>query len=247
MPRQANILVIDDEESMRDSCRQTLSRNGNRVETAEDGLKGLTMLKEQSFDVVILDLKMPGLSGMEILKRIKDSDPAAVVIVITGYATVESAVEAMKNGAYDFISKPFTPDTLRMIVARALERKGLALENVLLRDQLKTSFGPEVVIGQSESMKRVEELIRKVGPTDSTVLISGESGTGKELVARAIHRYSSRRDKPFVAVDCGSLVESLFESELFGHVKGSFTNATATKYGRFELAYGSLMRLGISA
>ncbi|MCK4293941.1 MAG: sigma-54-dependent Fis family transcriptional regulator, partial [Planctomycetes bacterium] len=178
MPSQANILVIDDEESMRDSCRQTLSRDGNRVEMAEDGSKGLTMLKEQSFDVVILDLKMPGLSGMEVLKRIKEGNPAAVVIVITGYATVESAVEAMKNGAYDFISKPFTPDTLRMIVTRALEKRGLALENVLLRDQLKTSFGPEVVVGQSESMKRVEELIRKVGPTDSTVLISGESGTG---------------------------------------------------------------------
>jgi len=241
MPSQANILVIDDEESMRDSCRQTLSRGGNRVEMAEDGSKGLTMLKGQSFDVVVLDLKMPGLSGMEVLKRIKESDPAAVVIVITGYATVESAVEAMKNGAYDFISKPFTPDTLRMIVARALEKRGFALENVLLRDQLKTSFGPEVVVGQSESMKRVEELIRKVGPTDSTVLISGESGTGKELVARAIHRYSSRSDKPFVAVDCGSLVESLFESELFGHVKGSFTNATATKYGRFELANGGTL------
>ncbi len=241
MPSQANILVIDDEESMRDSCRQTLSRDGNRVEMAEDGSKGLTMLKEQSFDVVILDLKMPGLSGMEVLKRIKEGNPAAVVIVITGYATVESAVEAMKNGAYDFISKPFTPDTLRMIVTRALEKRGLALENVLLRDQLKTSFGPEVVVGQSESMKRVEELIRKVGPTDSTVLISGESGTGKELVARAIHCYSSRSDKPFVAVDCGSLVESLFESELFGHVKGSFTNATATKYGRFELANGGTL------
>jgi len=241
MPMQANILVIDDEETMRDSCRQTLSRSGNRVEVAEDGLSGLAMLEKESFDLVILDLKMPGLSGMEVLNKIKEGDPEAMVIVITGYATVESAVEAMKIGAYDFIPKPFTPDSLRVIVKRALEKRELALENVLLRGELKASFGPEVIVGKSESMKKVEELVRKVGPTDTTVLISGESGTGKELVARAIHRYSSRQDKPFVAVDCGSLVENLFESELFGHVKGSFTGATATKYGRFELANGGTL------
>ena len=241
MSRQANILVIDDEESMRDSCQQTLSRAGNRVEVAEEGSRGLAMLERESFDLVILDLKMPGLSGMEVLKKIRERDPEAMVIVITGYATVESAVEAMKRGAYDFIPKPFTPGSLRVIVRRALDRRELALENVLLRGELKASFGPEVIIGQSESMKKVEELVRKVGPTDTTVLISGESGTGKELVARAIHRHSSRRDKPFVVVDCGSLVENLFESELFGHVKGSFTGATATKYGRFELANGGTL------
>ena len=241
MSRQANILVIDDEESMRDSCQQTLSRDGNRVEVAEDGSRGLAMLERESFDLVILDLKMPGLSGMEVLKKIRERDPEAMVIVITGYATIESAVEAMKRGAYDFIPKPFTPGSLRVIVRRALDRRELALENVLLRGELKASFGPEVIIGQSESMKKVEELVRKVGPTDTTVLISGESGTGKELVARAIHRHSSRRDKPFVVVDCGSLVENLFESELFGHVKGSFTGATATKYGRFELANGGTL------
>jgi len=236
MSSQANILVIDDEESMRDSCQQTLSRGGNRVEVADAGSKGLAMLGAESFDLVILDLKMPGLSGMEVLKKIKEDDPETMVIVITGYATIESAVEAMKRGAYDFIPKPFTPDSLRAIVKRALDRRELALENVLLRSELKASFGPDVIVGRSKSMKKVEELVQKVGPTDTTVLISGESGTGKELVARAIHRYSSRKDKPFVAVDCGSLVEKLFESELFGHVKGSFTGATATKYGRFELA-----------
>jgi DNA-binding NtrC family response regulator len=241
MPSQVNILVIDDEATMRDSCQQTLSRGGNRVEVAEDGSSGLAMLERKSFDLVILDLKMPGLSGMEILKNIKEDNPEAMVIVITGYATVESAVEAMKKGAYDFIPKPFTPESLRVIVNRALEKRQLALENVLLRGELKASFGPEVIVGQSKSMKKVEELVRKVGPTDTTVLISGESGTGKELVARAIHRYSSRQDKPFVAVDCGSLVENLFESELFGHVKGSFTGATATKYGRFELANGGTL------
>ena len=241
MQSQANILIIDDEETMRDSCRQTLSRDGNRVEVAEDGSKGLSLLRTESFDLVILDLKMPGLSGMEVLKKIKEDDPEAMVIVITGYATVESAVEAMKRGAYDFIPKPFTPDSLRVIVKRALDRRKLALENVLLRDELKAGFEPGVIIGQSKSMKEVEQLVQKVGPTDTTVLIAGESGTGKELVARAIHRYSGRTDKPFVAVDCGSLVESLFESELFGHVKGSFTGATATKYGRFELANGGTL------
>ncbi len=241
MSNRANILIIDDEETMRDSCRQTLSRDGHRVEAAEDGSMGLALLEAESFDLVILDLKMPGLSGMDVLKRIKNDDPEAVVIVITGYATIESAVEAMKSGAYDFIPKPFTPDSLRAIVKRALDRRELVLENVLLRSELKASLGPEVIVGQSKSMKKVEQLVRKVGPTDTTVLISGESGTGKELVARAIHRCSSRKDKPFVAVDCGSLVENLFESELFGHVKGSFTGATATKYGRFELANGGTL------
>ncbi len=241
MSSRANILVIDDEESMRDSCQQVLCRDGNRVEVAEDGLMGLAMLKRESFDLIILDLKMPGLSGMEVLKKVKEDDPEAIVIVITGYATVESAVEAMKRGAYDFIPKPFTPESLRMIVKRALEKRVLTLDNVLLRAELKDGFGPEVVIGQSKLMKRVEDLVLKVGPTDTTVLISGESGTGKELVARAIHRHSSRKAKPFVVVDCGSLVENLFESELFGHIKGSFTGATATKYGRFELANGGTL------
>jgi len=241
MSSRANILIIDDEETMRDSCRQTLSRDGHRVEAAEDGSKGLALLEAESFDLIILDFKMPGLSGMDVLKRIKGDDPEAVVIVITGYATIESAVEAIKSGAYDFIPKPFTPDSLRAIVKRALDKRELVLENVLLRSELKASLGPEVIVGQSKSMKKVEELVQKVGPTDTTVLISGESGTGKELVARAIHRCSSRKDKPFVAVDCGSLVENLFESELFGHVKGSFTGATATKYGRFELANGGTL------
>ncbi len=235
---RANILVIDDDEAIRDSCRQALSRDGNRVEVADDGLMGLAMLKKESFDLIILDLKMPGLAGMEVLNEIKGDDPEAIIIVITGYATIESAVEAMKRGAYDFVPKPFTPNGLRMIVKRALEKKKLALENVLLRAELKYDFEPKVIIGQSQSMKGVEDLVLKVSPTDSTVLISGESGTGKELVAKAIHRHSRRKDKPFVVVDCGSLVENLFESELFGHVKGSFTGATETKYGRFELANG---------
>ncbi|MBN2315383.1 MAG: sigma-54-dependent Fis family transcriptional regulator [Sedimentisphaerales bacterium] len=235
---QVRILVIDDEESMRDSCRQALARGASRVEVAGDGRTGLGILEKEAFDLVILDLKMPGLSGMDVLNIIKEKYPEIVVVVITGYATVESAVEAMKCGAYDFLPKPFTPDGLRQIVGRALERKELTLENILLRSELKASFGSEAIVGQSEPMKEIEQVVRKVSPTDTTVLISGESGTGKELIARAIHYHSDRRDKPFVVVDCGSLVESLFESELFGHVKGSFTGAEATKYGRLELANG---------
>jgi two-component system response regulator HydG len=235
---QARILVIDDDESMRDACRQALARKAGRVEVAGDGLTGLEILEKEAFDLVILDLKMPGLSGMEVLSKIKQEYPEIVVIVITGYATVESAVEAMKHGAYDFLPKPFTPDSLRAIVERALDKRELVLENILLRSELEASIGPEVIIGQSEPMRKIEEVMRKVSPTDTTVLISGESGTGKELVARAIHRHSGRKDKPFVVIDCGSLVENLLESELFGHVKGSFTGATATKYGRLELANG---------
>jgi two-component system response regulator HydG len=237
----ADILVIDDEESMRDSCLQTLSRKGYKVQTAEDGLQGLEMLKKKSFDLIILDLKMPGLSGMEVLKIIKQDNPDIFVIVITGHATIESAVEAMKQGAFDFIPKPFTPESLRMIVQRALSTRELTLENILLRNELKSGLGSEVIIGNDNSMKAVEQLVRKVGPTDTTVLITGESGTGKEVIARAIHKCSCRKDKSFVAVDCSSLVESLFESELFGHVKGSFTGAIETKYGRFELANGGTL------
>jgi len=243
MYSQPNILVVDDEETIRDSCQQALARKGNKVEVAEDGSKALALLEKESFDLVILDLKMPGLNGMEVLKKIKKDDPEVIVVVITGFATVESAVEAMKMGAYDFIPKPFTPDSLRMIVNRGLEKRKLWLENVLLRAQLKDRFGPDIIIGQSPSMKKVVDLVQKVAPTDSAVLISGETGTGKELVARAIHSQSSRNDKPFIVVDCVGLLESLFESELFGQVKGSSTGATETKYGMFEVANGGTVFL----
>jgi len=238
-----NILVIDDEEAMRDSCRQALSVEGNRIEVAEDGFRGLAMLEKESFDLVILDLKMPGLSGMEVLKKIKEQDTEIVVVVITGYATIEFAVEAMRIGAYDFIPKPFAPERLRVVVERAMEKRRLWLENVLLRTQLEDRYGEDVIIGQSKLMREVEGLIRQVAPTDSTVLISGGTGTGKELVARAIHSQSNRKDEPFIVVDCGCLMESLFESELFGHVKGSFTGATETKHGRFEVANGGTVFL----
>ena len=243
MSEQNSILVVDDEEAIRDSCQQALSEEGIAVKVAEDGSKALDMLEKESFDLVILDLKMPGLSGMEVLGKIKEDDPEVMVVVITGYATIESAVESMKSGAYDFIPKPFTPDSLRVIVKRALEKRRLSLENILLRTQLKDRFGAEVIIGQSASMRKVEQLVHQVAPTDSTVLISGQIGTGKELIARAIHNQSNRRDKPFIVIDCGGLPETLLESELFGHIKGSFAGATETKYGRFEVANGGTVFL----
>ncbi len=237
----ANILVIDDEEVMRDSCKQILSRQGHHIKLAEDGYQGLALLKEKSFDLVILDLKMPGIDGMKVLEKIKESSPETAVVVITGYATVESAVEAMKRGAYDFLPKPFTPEEFRLIVERVLEKKSLILEDIYLRQELEVRRKSDVIIGKSRTMQKVYELIKRVGPTNSTVLILGESGTGKELVARAIHYQSRRKNKPFITADCGALVENLFESELFGHVKGSFTDATSTKPGRFELANGGTL------
>jgi DNA-binding NtrC family response regulator len=234
----ANILVIDDDESMRDSCKQTLVKVNYQVELAENGQRGLDRIREKFFDIVILDLKMPGMTGMEVLKAIKKENPESVVVIITGYPTVESAVEAMKFGAEDFIQKPFTPDELRLIVKRAIEKRTLALRNLYLQSELDTIRESDLIIGRSRAMKKINDLIRKVGITDSTVLITGESGTGKELVSRAIHRHSLRSRMPFVTVDCSTLVENLFESELFGHIKGSFTGAVSTKHGRLELANG---------
>ena len=230
------ILIVDDEETMRDSCRQILSAIRCPVQEAESGDIALDMIKKELFDIVLLDLKMPGLGGMEVLKKIKEDNPETIVIVITGYATVDSAVEAMKQGAYDFLPKPFTPEELRVIVKRAIDKRKLTLENIYLHQELEKSCETRDIIGASKAMHEIDELLKKVGPSDSTVLITGESGTGKELVARAIHHHSERRSRPFVTVDCGTLVENLFESELFGHVKGSFTGATATKHGRLELA-----------
>jgi two-component system response regulator HydG len=231
-----SILIVDDDEAMRDSCIQILSKMHYEIKTADNGNQGLEQISRESFDIVILDLKMPGLSGMELLKKIREENPETIVIVITGYATVDSAIEAMKNGAYDYLPKPFTPEELRMVVRRAMEKRKLALNNLHLRKELEATLEADTIIGDSISMQKIHSLIRKVGPTGSTVLITGESGTGKELIAREIHAQSARNRMPFVTVDCSTLVENLFESELFGHVKGSFTGATSTKHGRLELA-----------
>ena len=245
MPVVPKILIIDDDPDIRDACQSILEPEGYGISVANDGLSGLQMIREHGFDLVLLDLKMPGIDGMEVLKRVKEDDPDAVVVVITAYGTVESAVQAIKLGAFDFLSKPFSPDEIRIAVKRGLAVRRLTLQNRLLKEELKNTLGPvsevDSILGDSEAMVKVRELIKKVGPTDSTVLILGETGTGKELVARAIHQSSERQQEPLLTVDCGSLVETLFESELFGHVKGSFTGATATKHGRFELANGGTL------
>jgi two-component system, NtrC family, response regulator HydG len=232
----AHILVIDDDKAMRDACFQILSRQGFRVALAASARQGLSLLERLSFDAILLDLVMPDMDGLEALKKIKALDPDIEVIIITGYGTIQSAVESIKAGAFHFLSKPFVPDDLRNLVGRALEKRRLDLENLYLRQELKTKDERNVLVYESEPMVRIMDMIARVAPTDSTVLITGESGTGKGLVARKIHQLSQRSRRPFITVDCGTLVETLFESELFGHVKGSFTGADANKIGKFELA-----------
>ncbi len=243
MNEKANILVIDDDESIRDSCSQVFKKDGNTVKTAKDGTDGLKLFTKEFFHVVLLDLKMPGPTGMEVLSKIKEENPATPVIIITGYATIESAVEAIKRGASDYLAKPFTPEQLRVVTNKALKSRKILLENIYLRGELKKKSEFDRIIGKSKAMKKVLDVVERVCSSESTVLITGESGTGKELLAREIHNHSPRKNAPFVVVDCGALVETLFESELFGHVKGSFTGAYETKHGRFEVANGGTIFL----
>ncbi len=231
-------LIVDDEKVIRESFSRVLLKEGYTVEAMESGRLALEKAAAEPFDVVLLDLKMPGLDGIETLRELKELDPEVVSIMITGYPTIESAVQVVKLGAYDYLTKPCSPDELRIVVARAAERRRLSFENEQFRRRLETSTISEPIIGESRAMRLIMGIIRKVAPTESTVLITGESGTGKELAARAIHELSSKEVKEFVAVDCNTLVESLLESELFGHVKGSFTGAVSTKHGLFELANG---------
>lgn len=232
------VLVVDDEIIVCQSCQRILEKSGYEVTTVLNGKEALEKIKEEIFDIAIVDLKMPGIDGMKVLQRIREEHPEIMVIMITGYSTVETAVKAMKLGAFDYVSKPFTPDELDMIVRNALERKKLLWENRYLRGQLQEKYRFNNIIGKSKRMQEVYRIMEKVAPTDSTVIIYGESGTGKELVARAIHYNSPRKDKPFISVDCGALSESLLESELFGHIRGSFTDAVVTKPGLFEVANG---------
>jgi DNA-binding NtrC family response regulator len=239
----SRILIADDDAPMRDSCRSALEREGMAVAEATNGAEALQAVSEDGFDLVILDLKMPGTGGMEVLRQIQEQNPDTSVVVITGYATVDTAVEAMKCGAVDFLPKPFNRETLRVIVEKALKQNHLRRENKRLRRELGRMSDGAKIVGRTPQMERVFKLIEQVAPTDSTVLISGESGTGKELVARALHAHSRRAQEPFVVVDCATLVGTLFENELFGHAKGSFTGATSTTHGRFELADGGTLFL----
>lgn len=240
---KAKILIIDDEEAIRDAMSQVLLREGYEVKEAQEGKEGLEIFQKDTFHLVFLDLKLPGIRGMDVLSRIKEVSPETPVIIITGYSSIESAVEAMKRGALDYMPKPFTPEELRVVTRKALENRRILYENMYLRQELEAKIEFELVIGKSEAMQKVLDVVRRVSPTETTVLITGESGTGKELIAREIHRHSGRRNAPFVVVDCGALVETLFESELFGHVKGSFTGAHETKHGRFEVADGGTIFL----
>ena len=239
----AKILVVDDEEIVCLSCRRILTEEGYEVHTCLSGQEGLSLLAEEALDLAIIDLKMPGMDGMELLQAIKRDHPHLPVIMITGYSTVESAVEAMKSGACDYLPKPFTPNQVEMIVKKALDNRSMMLENLYLRGEVQSKYRFENIVGQCQKMQEIYRLIAKVAPTPSTVLITGESGTGKELVARAIHYHSQRKDRQFIPVDCAVLSENLLESELFGHVKGSFTGAIVTKPGLFQVADGGSLFL----
>lgn len=232
------ILIVDDERSMRDVLSIMLKRAGYQVTVAEDGEEAIAQIGKEIFDLVITDLKMPKAGGIEVLKAVKEISPETVVLLITAFASTESAVEAMKRGAYDYLTKPFQVDEVQLIVRNALEKRRLSTENALLKREIASRSSLTQIIGQSEVMQKVLADIKKVADAKSNVLIYGESGTGKELVARAIHYNSSRSRMPFVTVNCSALPETLLESELFGHMKGAFTGAIANKAGLFEVANG---------
>ncbi len=236
MREKARILVVDDERSMREFLEIFFRREGYGVSTASDVDGALVSLENDEIDLVITDMQMPGKTGLDLLNSAREISPETLVIVITAFASTDSAIAAMKEGAYDYITKPFKVDEIRLVVEKALEKKLLANENRRLRTELRSQVKNRNIIGNSELMQRVFELVRQVADTKSNVLISGESGTGKELVARAIHDQSERHARAFVALNCGAIPENLLESELFGHVKGSFTGAIQNKEGLFEAA-----------
>jgi len=237
------ILVIDDSPEIVNLFSDYLHTEGYEVDTAGDGAIGISLVERNSYDLIVTDLKMPGTDGMEVLKYIREHSPDTLCIILTGYGTVKSAVEAIKMGAFDYLTKPVKMDEILVTFQRAFEYRDLKRENLHLRSQLKKKYRFENIIGDSEEMQKVFEVIEKVADTDSTVLILGESGTGKELVAKAIHYNSYRREKPFVPVNCAAIPGELLESELFGHEKGAFTNAIRMRIGRFELANGGTVFL----
>jgi DNA-binding NtrC family response regulator len=231
------ILVVEDKESMAEMLRETLESEGYRVVSARDGSEGITYLKEGKIDLVLTDLKLPKKNGIDILKASKEANHLVPVLIMTAYGSVEAAVAAMKEGAFDFITKPFDTDHLVMLIKRALETQRLLTENILLKEEVASKFGLPRIIGKSETIVHVAQIAQKVAPTRTTVLLLGESGTGKELFARAVHNLSDRKSYPFVPINCAAIPRDLLESELFGHEKGSFTGAEARKLGKFELAH----------
>jgi DNA-binding NtrC family response regulator len=240
---QGKLLIVDDELSVRDSLGKWFREEGYEIGTAESASDALTRMAENKWDIALLDIKMRGTDGIELQRRLHEMDPDLIVIMMTGYASVETAVTALKNGAYDYVSKPLDPDEIAHLVKKALAHKRAEKENLRLRETVAEATRPGDLVGQSLAMRKVFEAIDTVGPTDANVLITGESGTGKELVVRAIHAASMRRFHPLVAIHCGALTETLLESELFGHEKGAFTGAQYRKKGKFEIAEGGTVFL----
>ncbi len=243
MTTQGRILIVDDEEQMRDLLTKVLDKNGYQVSAAGDGEQALALLEKEPVDLVVTDVRMPGVSGLEALKAIKELNPEIVVIIMTAFGSIDQAVQAVKDGAYDYINKPFKIDEMLLTIEKALEERRLRHEVSTLRRELRTRYHFENIIGKSRAMQEVFGLIEHVAGSRSTVMIYGKSGTGKELVAKAIHYNSQRASKSFVAVNCAAIPAELLESELFGHEKGSFTGAIATKVGKFELATGGSLFL----
>ncbi len=243
MNKMPSILVVDDEAAIRESLKDWLMEDGYRVALAVDGEDAVLKVGEAQYDVILLDLKMPGIDGLETMRRIKEISPDSEVLMMTAYATVDTAVHAMKEGAFDYLVKPFDPDEIELQIKKILAHKEVILENILLRKRLEEQYQYDEIIGKSQVMQDIFDLIDRVASSDSTVLITGESGTGKELIAKAIHGNSNRCYMPFVAVNCGALPDSLLESELFGYEKGAFTGADHTKRGRFEMAQGGTILL----
>jgi DNA-binding NtrC family response regulator len=243
MSQDAGILIVDDEFSVRDSLESWFRKDGYRTAAAEDAAEALRKLQDGAFDVVLLDIRMPGMDGLELQARIREIDPELAVVMMTAFASVDSAVAALKQGAFDYVTKPIDPDELSHLVRKAVERRRLRVENTRLRDNLDRMSTMSHIVGDSPQMAKVMELVASVAQTDATVLVRGESGTGKELVAQAIHANSRRRYFPIVPVNCGALSESLLESELFGHEKGAFTGAQFRRKGKLEMADGGTIFL----
>lgn len=241
--KNVRILIVDDEFSVRNSLSAWFEDEGYTVDVAANGKEALVKLAESQWDIFFLDLKMPGMSGLELQKKIMEIQPNSTIVMITAFASVESAVEAMQSGAYDYLSKPFDPDYLALMVRNIIERKQLKEEAATLKKTIEEVYTSKEIIGESAGIKKMMEDIRAVAGADSTVLIRGESGTGKELVARALHANSKRRYAPIVTINCGALPESILESELFGHEKGAFTGAQYARKGKFEMADGGTIFL----
>jgi DNA-binding NtrC family response regulator len=241
--KSVSILVVDDELSVRDSLTKWFTEDGYKADSAADATEALKKFKPGAWDIIFLDIKLPGMDGMELQHRIKNIDPNATIIMITAYASVDTAVKSLKEGAYDYVTKPVDPDYLSHLVTNVIKQRRLLSENIQLKEQIQELYEIDQIIGESQAMLKVFDLIKTVAPTDTSVMIKGESGTGKELIARAIHSNSPRRFFPIITVNCGGLTEGLTESEFFGHEKGAFTGAQYRRKGKFEMANGGTIFL----